>query len=120
MLRWCKDCSNEIVGRSDKQFCGDACRSNYHNKRRAEEKKEIYCIDQILKRNRKLLLEYNRSKVQICSKNELLKKGFDFSYFTHSKQKNGTAIYYCYDLGYEELADQLRLFNDQSLATDLK
>jgi len=29
-MKECKQCKKELVGRSDKQFCGDNCKKKYH------------------------------------------------------------------------------------------
>ncbi len=105
MSRNCKDCGVEVVGRSDKLFCSDACRSNYHNRRLAAEKKKIYKVDRILKRNRRVLQELSLETIKLNDKEELSKRGFDFSYYTHSKKENGHSIYYCYDIGYKMRED---------------
>lgn len=113
MSRTCKDCGNEIAGRSDKQFCGDACRSNYHNKRLAKERQTVYGINSILRRNRKVLVECTQASILQSSREDLLKKGFDFSYYTHFKKLNGKETFYCYDLGYQERGGSYTLINDQ-------
>lgn len=31
LYRTCKNCKEELLGRSDKKFCSDTCKSDYHN-----------------------------------------------------------------------------------------
>lgn len=103
MGRLCKDCNADLVGRSDKKFCGDACRSNYYNQLHAEERKLMNSINSILRRNRRVLDEMRRSRILKSSKEDLLGKGFNFSFFTHRKTDRGfKTSYYCYDLGYQQ------------------
>lgn len=97
------DCGMELVGRSDKRFCGDACRSNYHNRRLAKEREKIKRVNAILRRNRRLLVECSRSSHLQIKKTDFMKRGFDFDYFTQQKKRNGKSIYFCYEMAYQEV-----------------
>jgi hypothetical protein len=102
MSRVCLECGASISGRRDKKFCDDQCRSAYNNKVMAEELDEVKRINQILKKNRKLLedqlKEENMTKVPLKI---MLKNGFDMQYHTHLyTTKAGSTYQYCYEYGY--------------------
>ncbi len=98
----CLECSVIFYGRSDKKFCGDLCRNVYNNRLKCEENQAISQVNQILRKNRKILAELlNGKQFVIFRKDKLLSKGFNFTYFTNTFSTNQGLIYfYCYDLGY--------------------
>ena len=57
MKKNCKMCKNEFVGRSDKVFCGLNCKNEYNIKLRQVTRFSTKSIDNILHRNRSILLE---------------------------------------------------------------
>lgn len=110
MEKRCLDCHEPIVGRADKKFCDDACRSNYNNRMHSRETAYLRKINHILKKNRKILKTLNpNGKVKIKG-NALRDLGFDFNFFTSIYlTQSGNQYRYCYDYGY------LLLENDQVL-----
>jgi hypothetical protein len=99
--RFCKECEEPLVGRSDKKFCSDQCRNAYNNRMNSDVTKVMRNINYVLRRNRRILHELlpeNKRKVQ---RSLLLQRGFDFSYFTHEyRTKRGEIYRFCYELGY--------------------
>ena len=66
--RSCAFCGRELLGRSDKKFCDDACRNNYayqHNK---------YDNDVVNKVNKSLLYNRNVLKSITCGGRKIVKK----------------------------------------------
>ena len=61
-------------------------------------------INNILRKNRRILAELNpEGKVKI-HRDKLIERGFKFRYFTNIySTKNGNNYYFCYDQGYLEL-----------------
>jgi len=58
-------------------------------------------INNILRKNRKILEALNPDETAKASRDKLLKMGFDFRYFTSVyTTKKGTVYYYCYEYGY--------------------
>ena len=55
MARQCPQCGAPFHGRSDKRFCSDGCRSDFHNERRRAEEKELRSVNRILSANWRLL-----------------------------------------------------------------
>ena len=98
----CLECGEPLKGRADKKFCDDQCRSNYNNKANSDTTAEMRNINNILRRNRRILdsvvKEDGKGKI---SKSKLHDKGFNFKYFTqtHTTQ-TGTVYKLCYDYGY--------------------
>ena len=103
----CLNCSKPIKsGRSDKKFCDSGCKDEYYNKIKTGEHKEIKKVDQVLKRNRRILKKlFNPSKERFVNREVLLKAGFEFDFHTHfviTKTKANEFIF-CYDFGYREV-----------------
>jgi hypothetical protein len=63
-------------------------------------------INNILRKNRRILAELNpRGKIKV-HRDALLEKGFKFSYFTNEyRTKSGNVYYFCYEHGYLKLDD---------------
>ena len=99
--RLCLECGQIVEGRSDKKFCSDLCRSNYHNKVSSYGTEVIRKTNSILKRNRQILKRLNESGTTKIGRNDLLVNGFSFDYFTSIYMNRSNQEYrYCYDQGY--------------------
>jgi hypothetical protein len=82
----CIECGSPIArgSRSDKRFCSDKCKNDYHNAIKIANAREIRQILVILKRNRSILKTLLGDKPEVIVPRELLlKKGFEFDYHTH-------------------------------------
>lgn len=101
MEKLCLDCQTPVVGRSDKKFCDDQCRTNYNNRLRAADDGLLKQINLILKKNYQILKNCNPDGKTKVKRELLLQKGFDFGYYTHiyTTQK-GVSYMFCYDFGY--------------------
>jgi len=105
----CKMCKQSFVGRSDKIFCSVACKSMYHRKLNKVTSEASYRIDNILHRNRSILLEIlGKHKTQIRTERILLdKKRFNYRYFTsRTVNKNGKVYFHVYDFAYMWFSDE--------------
>jgi len=102
--RVCLNCGYELRGRSDQKYCSDSCRNAYHNQQNSGPTNFIRRINNILKRNRKILetsCPHEKSKSTI---GKLTAAGFNFNYHTNSYlTKKGQEYFFCYDYGYLEL-----------------
>jgi predicted nucleic acid-binding Zn ribbon protein len=97
----CPVCGNPIVGRSDKKYCDDYCRSSHHYEMNGSKNKLIRTMNSRLKKNRRILNKIMLKGRFCCSTQELLFMGFDFSIHTSIFMNDqGETIYYCYDYGY--------------------
>ena len=99
--RKCLECGDTLHGRADQKFCSDACRNSYNNRTNSDVTSLMRNINNILKKNRKTLLAFTENKKTKVSRNALIQKGFNFSYFTHIyTTKKGLTYYFSYDYGY--------------------
>ncbi len=97
----CLECGDKIMGRADKKFCSDQCRSAYNNKLNSDHTNLMRNINNILRKNRRILEEQNPDGKGKTTGEKLAKKGFKFDYFTNMyTTKNGHTYYFCYDQGY--------------------
>ena len=98
----CKKCSKPLRGRSDKKFCDDYCRNAYNNKSKVEESAYVRDINQVLKKNRRILEELiGNEEMTKHPKSKFTSKGFDFGYYTHQYiNKKGNIYFFCYEYGY--------------------
>ena len=109
MEKQCLCCQEIIIGRSDKKFCGDACRNDYHNKVNSQNGRLFRKVNNELKRNYLILnrvwLVEGKGKV---TKVALINQGFQFDLFTSVYQtKKGSEYHFVYDLGYLKLGEDL-------------
>jgi hypothetical protein len=108
--RLCLDCGTVLHGRSDKKFCDDQCRNNYNNQLNSDSYNLVRNINNILKRNRRIMEELNPSGKTKTNRKKLMVKGFNFDYITSIYQtKTGSTYNFCYEYGY------LLLDNDEVL-----
>ena len=102
----CLDCGAVIHGRADKKFCNDLCHNNYNNQLNSNSYNLVRNINNVLRRNRRILEELNPSGKIKTTREKMLVKGFDFDYFTSIYQTLGGARYmFCYEYGYLLLED---------------
>lgn len=101
MERTCPECGNKIKGRADKKFCSDSCRNTYNNLRNKDGKNLVRNINNLLRRNYRILEKLNVDEKTKTTKDKLLRLGFNFDYFTGIyTTKSGSTYYYLYDQGY--------------------
>jgi hypothetical protein len=101
--RICPECKEPIIGRKDKKFCGDVCRTAYHNNVSHQSDSSMRAINKVLIKNRRILLEVTskRSKGNTTDVHFLQDLGFDFSYYTHCRPyRSSQVIVFCYEVGY--------------------
>jgi predicted nucleic acid-binding Zn ribbon protein len=110
--RTCRNCGNEVSGRSDKKFCSDNCRTGHANRARFEANYTPFVrrVNRTLVKNRKVLESVLASGQPKVTKSRLLDLGFDFTYHTHQfANGKGKTYYYCYEFGYLALENDLYL-----------
>lgn len=101
MKRRCMECEEMFTGRSDAKFCSDHCRSSYHNQHEGAQLSCVRQVNNILRKNRKILAELNPEGKARVNRTELLRYGFNFSYFTNTYcTKTGKEYRFCYEQGY--------------------
>ncbi|KQC32131.1 MULTISPECIES: hypothetical protein [Nonlabens] len=99
--RACPECGEEVRGRADKRFCSDYCRNVANNKLNRDSSALMRNINNRLRKNWRVLNELNPSGKIKTTRNKLLSKGFDFTFFTSIyTTKKGATYYFIYDQGY--------------------
>jgi hypothetical protein len=102
--RTCLECGDRLTGRADKKFCSDACRTAYNNRLNSDETSYMRSVNHTLRKNRRILLSLNPTGKTKVSRDKLIEKGFDFTYFTSQyTTREGAVYHYCYDQGYLQL-----------------
>jgi hypothetical protein len=97
----CLECGERIIGRADKKFCSDPCRIGYNNRLNSDETNYVRNVNNILRKNRRILIDLNTTGKSRVSRERLTEKGFDFSYYTSTYvTKEGSQYFYCYEQGY--------------------
>ncbi len=103
----CLNCSDPFVGRIDKKFCCDQCRNTYNNRIKRNHEKNILDINRILRKNRKILKQFNPEGETTIHKESLDKMGFNYKYHTHAYSSSTNNEYlFCYEYGYLIIADE--------------
>ncbi|WP_436515818.1 hypothetical protein [Ekhidna sp. To15] len=97
----CPECEKPVFGRIDKKYCSDACRNAFNNRINATSNNFMRNVNNLLAKNRRILCELNPEGKKKIHKDQLLKKGFDFNFFTSSYQTRAGDVYrFCYEQGY--------------------
>lgn len=106
--RLCKECGQKLYGRKDQKFCSDYCRNTFNNRLNEDSTKYIRRINNILRKNRRILSKLNPEGKATVDALSLAEEGFNFHYYTNTyTTKTGSVYYFCYDQGY------LKLDNDR-------
>lgn len=113
--RLCKECEMKLNGRRDQKFCSDYCRNSFNNRQNEDTTAYMRRINNILRRNRKILTNLNPKGKITVDGITLAEEGFNFHYFTNIyKTQKGSHYYFCYDQGYVKLDnDQFMLVHKQ-------
>lgn len=99
--RSCIECGSPFRGRVDKKFCSDLCRIAFNNRLNSDDIHYMRNVNNILRKNRRILIAMNPTGKNKVSHEKLKAKGFNFSYFTSIyKTREGSLYYYCYEQGY--------------------
>ncbi|HMM12609.1 MAG TPA: hypothetical protein PKE03_10995 [Bacteroidales bacterium] len=101
MERNCLECGEALMGRADKKFCNDQCRSAHYQRKNAAKDSLIRSTNNQLKKNYTILRTLNKDGKTRVKKSTLLKEGFIFGLITgiYNTRDNKT-YYYVYDQGY--------------------
>ncbi len=106
--RSCLECGSDLRGRKDQKFCSDYCRNTYNNRLNEDATKYVRRINNILRKNRRILAKLNPGGKCTVDGITLAEEGFNFHYYTNIYvTRNGAEYCFCYEQGY------LRLENDR-------
>ena len=99
--RSCLECGEPFRGRIDKKFCSDTCRIAFNNRLNSDDTSYVRNINNILRKNRRILMSMNPTGKNKVRYEKLRSRGFDFNHFTSTyKTREGAQYYYCYEHGY--------------------
>ncbi len=101
--RTCLYCAKELKGRKDKKFCNEGCRNTFHNELNSPVNEIVNPIINILKRNRSILLGFLEKDMQYLDREQLLKAGYDFQYYTERMYSGSDHLFFCFDVGIHQL-----------------
>jgi len=118
--RLCQECGLPLLGRMDKKFCNDACRTAFHNRKDTPPAlpegaydydgaamKEMHRIFDILIRNRITLYNIAQYETAEIPLRDLQGYNFNFKYLTSEKKyQDGTVYKFCFDYGYAIKPDE--------------
>ena len=76
MQKQCPVCGDTIIGRIDKKFCGDHCRNAHNNQLNKDSKNLVRNINNLLRKNYRILQELNPKGKTKTTKTKLIEKGF--------------------------------------------
>jgi predicted nucleic acid-binding Zn ribbon protein len=114
-VRKCKECGQVLNGRKDQKFCSDYCRNTYNNRQNEDATAYVRRINNILRKNRRILASMNPTGKVTVDGIRLAEEGFNFHYFTNIYQtRKGSQYFFCYEQGYIKLEnDQYMLVHKQ-------
>lgn len=106
----CENCNKELFGRIDKRFCNDNCRNEFNRKKKQLEIQKQHDnlpeILKIIKNNYAILKSYGPLKdseyIIEVERTELLRKGFNFKFFTSTAQHHNNQYKFCFERGWTE------------------
>ena len=99
--RECQECSMKLSGRKDQKFCSDYCRNTFNNRQNEDATKYVRRINNILRKNRRILETLNPKGKITVEGISLAEEGFNFHYYTNIyTTKTGSQYFFCYDQGY--------------------
>jgi len=105
----CPICKKTVKGRFDKKFCGLKCKNIYNYKLRRVTRSVTKATDEILHRNRSILLELmgKRGIQKKLARTSLDAKNFNYNYVTgyHQNSRN-KIVNYVYDYSWVIFSDQ--------------
>jgi len=102
----CMECERSFHGRSDKKFCSDGCRNAFNNKLNTSKRNYMRQINGVLRKNRLVLEKLNKEGKTKKHRDQMLKAGFDFDYFTSVfTNKSGDTYKFCYEQGFLDIGN---------------
>jgi hypothetical protein len=82
------------------------CRVAFNNRLNSDEIHYVRNVNNILRRNRRILMSMNPTGKNRVTHDRLKARGFNFNYFTSTyRTREGAQYYYCYEHGYLALEE---------------
>ncbi len=106
----CLNCNALLTGRAGKKFCDPYCKSNFHYEKQKKKEVPLFTkIDRQLKKNRRILIHFNKAGKATIREELLMDAGFDPNYFTHFWRNSKKQAYlFCYEYGYLKITENNR------------
>ncbi len=114
MQKLCLTCGNKLTGRSDKKYCNEACKNEFHNQQGvrtpAFEKNQLSAA----RKNRSILSKIEASGMAEINLKELELCGFDFEGLTGLKfLDKGSFLLYCFDFSLQLKGNSCKIGKDK-------
>ena len=104
--RKCEECNTVLSGRRDQKFCSDHCRNAFNNRLNEDATKYMRRINNILRKNRRILVALNPNGKKTVDGIIMAEEGFNFHYYTNVyTTKTGSTYFFCYEQGYLKKED---------------
>ena len=116
----CLQCGQEILyGRADRKFCSDACKNQYHNRRRFPHR-ELYqsTVLQILDHNHSILLRLWKMGVKNIDLLTLTHLGFNPYYITCFRRLGRHNVCAVFDMQYEMTPSRIKKLESVTVEKD--
>ncbi len=90
-----------------KKFCDAQCKSAYQYQQTKQQPERFFNkVDNQLRRNRKILKDYNKGGKVTVREAMLLSEGFDPNFFTHFwKNQKGEVYLFVYEYGFRKIKE---------------
>jgi len=99
--KFCPQCGKSFAGRSDKKFCCEQCKNDFHNGMRISEKKLKTRILRNLNTNYRILSDLVDMDKKEAEVSDLSSLGFNPTLVTgYSRSPKGNNIFRCFDIRY--------------------
>lgn len=107
----CLYCNEVLTGRTDKKFCDVQCKSAYQYQQSKVQPERFYNkVDNQLKRNRKILKEFNKGGKVTLRAELLINQGFNPNFFTHYwKNHKGDVYLFVYEYGFIKIKENNKI-----------
>ena len=102
----CRECGKPLLGRLDKKYCDDQCRSNFNNRNKRLHEKMIVNTNSQLRKNRTILKTLCPTGKATVRRSVLRDMGFDFQLFTGIFPTKGSTYYFSYEYAFTPQIDQ--------------
>ena len=98
MVKNCISCGKKLNGRSDKKFCSESCKNDFHNLQHSRKPAIVKIQRAAARRNRSLLVKMEASGIEKISTHELESIGFSFDGLTGIRiHPNESLLLYCFE-----------------------
>lgn len=97
----CLECNKSIqVGRRDRKFCTQECKSSYHNKNNQIKNRNRIYHEKVIHQNYQIIKSFYKEGKTIIRKTSFDEMGFNFNYFTTIFRSSKNIYFFIYDIGY--------------------